>query len=305
MIKAVTIINYIGESIVLDLMSPEKSGLIVTSIDGLGPSKGNVNVTNLASNDGSIYNSARLDSRNIVLKLRYMPKPTIEATRQLTYKYFPVKKPLTMIIETDRRTASCYGYVESNEVNIFDKEESSQISIICPDPYFYSAGENGTKVTKFSDLFPTFSFPFSNDSLTEKELQFGDIKNYREQNVYYDGDSEIGLIMEIHAYGSIDGTITIYNVITRESMVVDVDKIEKITGSKLIAGDTITISTLRGNKKISLLRMGKTFNILNAIGKNTNWFQLRKGDNVFTYVSTAGSSNIQFKITNQILYEGV
>lgn len=49
MIRNVTIINPLGERLVLDLMNPVKSGFIVESIEGLGPVKADVNFTELAT----------------------------------------------------------------------------------------------------------------------------------------------------------------------------------------------------------------------------------------------------------------
>ena len=51
MIKSITVINPKGESLELDLFHPEKSGLIVKSITGLGPPKANINSTELARAD--------------------------------------------------------------------------------------------------------------------------------------------------------------------------------------------------------------------------------------------------------------
>ena len=122
MIKSVTVTNYLGDSIKLELTRPEKSGFIIKSIDGLGPSPANVNTTEVSTNDGSLFNSARSSQRNIVLKLQFTETFTesIEDIRQKTYKYFPLKKNLTLLIETDNRIVSTVGYPETNEPTIFD-----------------------------------------------------------------------------------------------------------------------------------------------------------------------------------------
>lgn len=38
-------------------------------------------------------------------------------------------------------------------------------------------------------------------------------------------------------------------------MRIDTDKLEKLTGSGMVAGDEIIISTIKGDKSITLLRM--------------------------------------------------
>lgn len=304
MIKSITITNYLGDSIKLDLSRPEESGFVVQYVEGLGPGKANINTTEVSTNDGSLFNSSRLPSRNIVIGLKYLWKNSVEEVRQLSYKYFPIKKKLTLLIETDNRQAEIDGYVESNDPDIFSKNEGSDISIICPNPFFYSAGKNGKNTTVFYGVEPMFEFPFSNESLLECLLEMGAIQNQTEKVITYNGDAEIGVTITIHAVGEAS-KIAIYNTGTREIMRIDTDKLAAFTGSGIIAGDDIIICTVKGNKSISLQRGGKITNILNCLEKNADWFQLTKGDNIFAYTAESGSSNLQFKIENRIVYEGV
>lgn len=304
MIKTITVTNYLGDSLLLDLARPEESGFIVESVTGLGPGKANINMTEVATNDGGLFNSSRLPNRNIIISLKYLWKDSIEDVRQLSYKYFPIKKKLTLLIETDNRSAEIEGYVESDEPNIFSKEEGSTISIVCPNPFFYSAGADGINTTIFYGVEPLFEFPFSNESLYECLLEMGEIQNQTEKTVIYSGDSEIGITITIHAIGEAKN-ITIYNTGTREIMRIDTNKLEALTGSGIVAGDEIVICTVKGNKSITLLRNGKVMNILNCLDKVSDWFQLAKGNNVFAYTAEEGSSNLQFKIENRIIYEGV
>ena len=103
MIQSVTVTNPKGESLKLVLRDPESSGLIIQEISGLGPSKANINSTELATMDGSIFASARATERNIVLTLILLPIPSIETVRQKTYSFFPIKKAVTLLVETDNR----------------------------------------------------------------------------------------------------------------------------------------------------------------------------------------------------------
>lgn len=301
MIKGITVTNHLGESLRMDLANPEGSGFIVLSIDGLGPPKANVNFTNLATSDGAIDNSAFLETRNIVLSLRFLENPTIEATRLLTYKYFPIKRTITFTIETDRRKATITGRVESNEPDIFSNEEGCQISILCPDPYFYSSESN---TTVFLGVKSLFSFPFSNESLTDNLINFGEVKNQTEASVYYDGDAEVGMEFKIHILGRVEG-VTIYSLRTKEVFKINDTKLEELTGYKLMSGDEITFNTMRGQKSLYLLRGGISTNVINILDKPISWFQLAKGTNTFIYMADFGLSNIEITIRNKIVYEGV
>ena len=249
--------------------------------------------------------SARLKSTKYCLLHLYLlesiNRESIEDIRQKSYKYFPIKKNVDLLIETDNRIVKATGYVESNEPNIFSSQESAQISIICPDPYFYSTEKT---VTIFSSIEPLFEFPFENNSLTDNLLEFSRIIVDQEKNVFYKGDSEVGVVIYIHAVGEATN-LTIYNPLTREVLKIDTDRLEALTGSVIKAGDDIIISTIKGQKFIRLIRDGEYINILNCLGRNSDWFRLVKGDNVFVFTAETGERNLQFRIENSIVYEGV
>lgn len=307
MIYSLAVTNFLGDRIRLELGKPENTGFLIKSITGLGPVKANVNTTEVATNDGSMFNSARLSQRNIVIQMVFVNSiygEDIEEIRQKSYKYFPIKKSVELVVETDNRYVRTTGYIESNEPDIFSKQEGTQISIICPDPYFYSASEDGDNVTDFYSIDPMFEFPFSNESLTEPLLVFGEIQIKTEGVITYSGDSEIGVMIYIHAIGPAEH-INIYNTETREVMTIDTAKLEKLTGRGLIAGDDIVINTLKGEKSITLVRDGVSYNILNCLDKNTDWFTLVKGDNIFAFTADSGVTNLQFRIENKVIYEGV
>lgn len=307
MIYSLAVTNYLGDRIKLELGRPENTGFLVKSITGLGPVKANVNTTEVATNDGSMFNSARLSQRNIVIQLAFVYSiygEDIEEIRQKSYKYFPIKKNVELIIETDNRYVRTIGYIESNEPDIFSKQEGTQISIICPDPYFYFASEDGNNVTDFYSIDPVFEFPFSNESLSEPLLIFGEIQIKTEGVITYHGDSEIGVMIYIHAIGPATN-INIYNTETREVMSINTTKLEALTGKGIVASDDIIINTLKGEKSITLVREGKSYNILNCLDKNTDWFTLVKGDNIFAFTAESGVTNLQFRIENKVIYEGV
>ena len=307
MIKSFTIINYLGDSIYIDVRKPEQSGFLISSVSGLGPAQATINSTEIATNDGSIFNSARLSQRNIVFYIYFEETEngeTIEDVRQKTYKYFPLKKQVVIVIETDKRIVYAVGYVESNEPGIFSRRESTQISIICPDPFFYSTGEEGTMRTTFYGVEGEFEFPFSNESLTEKLIQFGTTRTLTQNVIVYPGDSETGVIIRIHAIGEASN-VTLYNVNTREVMKIDTTKLKSMTGSEIIAGDDIVIDTVKGEKSATLLREGVTTNILNCLNKDADWFVLTKGDNLFAFDADKGAADLQVVMENCIVYEGI
>ncbi len=304
MIKSITVTNHLRESLKMELAFPERSGFAVQEITGLGPVKANINISNFSTLDGGIYNSSRIPSRNIVMNLVLLHNPDIETTRQLSYKFFQIKKQIKLVIETDNRYVETYGYVESNEPIIFSKMQTTQISIICPNPFFFTSGPDTEQITIFSGFDKKFEFPWSNESTTEKLIITGIIQKNTMQTVFYQGDGDVGINIEIAATGNV-GDITIANLTTGEVMKIESAKLLALTGSSIKLGDEIFINTVKGEKSISLLRDGAHINILNALDKDVSWFQLVKGDNVFHFDSNEGVANLFFRIRNKVIYEGL
>lgn len=324
MLKRVVITNYRGESIVYRIgdaemniygdknwTPPETSGLLITSIDGLGPVKANINMTELTTTDGGRFNSARLSTRNIVIKARFLHATSIEEARLLSYKYFPIKKKLTIRIETDNRTAETEGYVESNEPDIFSDECECQISVLCESAFFNAVGEGAEQIIRFSSVEPLFKFPFGNPSLNERKIKIGEFISKRDSIISYNGDSENGLTLKIHFYGNV-GAFTIYNVDAGEKITIDPAKLPLIPDLSesdpiFINGDEIDICTIQGRKSIYLHRGGIAYNILNLLDKNSAWFKIFKGDNRFVYETEteAQAQFIELIIVAGVIYEGV
>ena len=326
MIRSITVTNYLGEKLTVNMTEAEpKSGLLIQKITGLGPIKADINMTDLATTDGSKYNSSRFQTRNIVITFKLVessPEVTdvyasadtfnIENSRQRTYKYFPGKKPLTLSIKTDNRDARITGYVESNEPDIFSKEETEVISIICPDPYFYSNVEGySPHVVEFSGLDDLFEFPYSNESLTENLTEFGDITPVTIKSFAYFGDQETGIHMIIHFVDEVATNIRIDKRLPSDTSVVmgffllEVEKMQALFGTNFLTGDTIEINTIAGQEQIMLLRNGVYHNILNVASRDSNWFQLNKGTNVFYMTAYGNETALTFRIENYVIYEGV
>jgi hypothetical protein len=287
----------------MTLANPDESGFLVFNVTGLEPPKATINQSEVPTMDGSIFNSARLTARNLVLSIMFAegPNRTIEDVRYLSYKYFPLKEKIRLTVKTDKRHAYCDGYVESNEVVIFQKQEYTQVSVICPDTFFYSLQEVGVV---FYGVQPLFHFPFSNESLNVPLLIMGEIINKKEENVYYDGDAPNGFTAYFHFMGPVKDFV-LYRVSTQEYMRVYTDVIESITGESIKAADDLVINTVRGRKSVKLIRNAVTWNILSALDVESTWLELRKGDNVFAFTAEEGENNINFRIEALINYEGM
>jgi len=301
MITAIKTTNHLNESLTLELSRPEESGFIVLRIDGLGPPKAEISLTERAGVDGSLYNSGRATPRNIVLGLRFYPGQNVETLRQQSYKYFPLNRPIMFEIQAANRTAHATAYVEANEPDVFSKEEGCVITLVFPDSYLYDTVE---LLTTFSFVVPMFEFPWSNESTSEPLLEFSELDMTTTINVVYEGDVPVGMLIHIHATGSAS-EVVLTKSITLETLEIDSTKLIATTGADISIGDDIWISTVKGNKYAILIRGATTYNILNCLGISPPWFQLEKGDNVYAYAADSGLANLQFAIYNDIAYEGI
>lgn len=297
--NSITVTNDLGESLTMELARPEYSGFAVSFIEGLGPVKASIAMSERSGIDGSLYNSARAESRNIVIKLVFMG-PDIALNRRNTYKYFPLKRRIRLDVVAGTKEAYVYGYVESNEPDIFSSQAGCTISILCPDSYLYDIDE---VITVFSSITPSFEFPFSNESLVTPLLEMSELIAETTKTVIYDGDAPIGMLIHIHANGSASG-VTITDVDTLETLAIDSTTLIATVGSDISEGDDFYISTVNGNKYAKLYRGSTEYNILNCVNPLT-WFQLEKGDNVYAFTATSGLQNLEFEIRNDVAYEGM
>lgn len=301
MIKSVTVTNPKGEQLTLELTRPEKSGIYIKSIDGIGPAKATINTTNFATIDGSFFSSSRIEERNIVFDLGFLFDPTIEDVRQKCYKFFPVKKQVDLLFETDNRVVRTSGYVESSEPNIFSEMEDMSVSIVCPDPNFY---EVQTVETAYIGWHPKFEFPFSSEAQNPPNLVFGEYENNTTAIVNYKGDVSSGMVMTLRALDEI-GDISILRNDTNESFLIDTKKIKKLTGLPFSKNDEIIISTNNGNKHITLIRHGVQTNIISCINKESSWFQLDYGENEFLFDAVKNVDKLIITFSYKNAYGGI
>lgn len=284
----------------MELARPEDTGLNIINIDGIGPPKATINLSDISTGDGSFFNSARIASRNIVFYIKFFGDD-IESARQLTYLMFPNKKNVTLIFETDNRTLVTNGYVESNEPVIFSSESGTQISIICNDPYMYSPD---SVLTPFRVVSPAFTFPFSNESLSTPLLMTGSITLRQTLVITYSGEVDTGVTVIFDATGPVVNPMITHQT-SGISMKIDTTKLATLVGSGIISGDQIRINTIRGSKSALLIRNGNPTNIMPCLGKYSSWFTLTSGDNIFSYSADSGVGNLIVSLLNNQIYEGV
>lgn len=313
MIYSITVTNHLNETLKVDLRNPEKSGFLFYNISGLGPATASINFGDIANSDVSIYNSAKLNVRQINIPIIFSfvndLGESIEDLRRKTYKFFPVKKPVELVIETDKRICKTTGYVESNDPNIFSGMENTMISIQCPDPFFYDASANSKQITSFTSSESLFEFPFMNDSLSQKLIEFSNTIDNTYAVLEYKGDAEVGVTIRVLLNNGFEnlGNIRIFNNTTSQTMIIDPLKIKSIVGQEIQNG-ILEVSTVKGSKHATFIQEdGTLINVLNSVSRSSDWINVVQGNNVFYYNhgDQEETGDMVIEIENDIVYEGV
>lgn len=274
--------NHIGQSVELDPFNYP-----VVSVDGLTPTGATINTSNVATVDGTFFNSSYVNQRNIVLTIT--PNVEAERARLFLYQYFKPKYPVTLYFKTRTRDVYIEGYVETFEGSLYDQKQSFQISVICPQPFFNDVKES---VTELSKTVNNFTFPFY---IPEEGVIFSYIDDDAEVNVKNKGEETTGAIIQLVANGHIVEP-TIYNRTTGDKFTIMVE---------MSNGDNIVIDTRRGQKTIEMISDGVTTNILNKIAKGSKWLSLVQGDNIFRYDCVRGAKELNIIYTFHPLYGGI
>nr|DAQ54509.1 MAG TPA: tail protein [Caudoviricetes sp.] len=163
MIKTVSVVNQFGDEISTNFVGAYEAPYVITKIEGHGPVGADINLTQFATNDGAMFNSARVGERTMTLTLAVVAQPgkTIEHARRWIYKTYSVKNRVEMAFVTDTGTYIMTGYVEKCEPDIFEKITKVKITIVCPDPYFYAPAKT---VNSISSVKGGFEFPFADNA---------------------------------------------------------------------------------------------------------------------------------------------
>ncbi len=271
------------DPLTIDLFDPTTSGFAVTNITGLGPVNATINTTSYPTSDGAVYASARVDIRNIVMSLVFVPGvgETVEDIRHRSYTYFGVKRQVTLYIKTDSRELRISGYVEANEVDIFSERESTQISIICPNPYFYD--DSTKQIVSFIEVEQLFHFPFYNDGVFTRSIKLGEIKHRVTKSFNYTGTVPVLCQIFIGFCGPITGGLMIKNKTeTGEYQSMNINARYFPSGVSIQAGGTIFVGNLGGKYAAYQSPSGTDVTILTAIQDTSDWITLAPGKNEIT-----------------------
>lgn len=270
-------------------LSHDYDNYYITGVQGLTPPATNINTAKAGIIDGTFFNSASVEERNIVITL--VLNGDIESNRQKLYRIFPRKTPCTIFFKNENRDVKIQGYVETIESDLFVKREQVQISIICPRPYFEDLN---TIYAELRKNLAMFEFPFSIE--VEQPVPISEITDYPICEILNTGDAECGCVIDIDVHSAVQG-IKIANTSTQQFFYLD---------TAFVNHDRIKINTNSGQMGVIMERGGSSFNILNTVAENSTWLRLKPGTNHFTFTIDDGDTDdVDISFTATILHGGV
>lgn len=228
----------------------DDSGFLVQNIDGLDPVKATLTSSSFAGVDGEQYQSARRETRNIKLTVGLEPNPLTDSVRDLRkqlYGYFMPKSEVTLTFyDDDGPTVSIVGRVESFESSLFSQEPVVDISLICYDPDF---------------IDPVIVHLTGNTTSSTSETV-----------VEYDGTVDTGTIITLN----VNRTLSDFSIYHQPPN----DDLRQLDFSApLVAGDVLVISSVVGDKGVTLTRGGVQSSLLYGMSPQSSWIEFMPGDN--------------------------
>lgn len=200
---------------------------------------------------------SQMDERKRMLNRFVNPQQLIK----LTYKEYD----LEFLPNTSIKYSTTL--VENNEVVCRFK-----IDGLCPDPLFRENVENKVAAATTVGMFH-FPLIINKTQQSPPQIVFGLRQPSLIVNVYNSGAVRTGMKMVFKATGTIKNPSFI-NVMTQEYF-----KINKT----MVAGETVTINTTIGEKKVIGFLNGREQNYFKYRDLDSTWLQLEVGDNLFRY----------------------
>lgn len=255
---------------------------------GFGPVGADVVSSANGIADGDRITSARRGKRNAVLYVTI--GGNVEQNRLRLYRFFTPGHTVRLYYRNGSRDVYTEGTVESTPVDQFTRNQTVQISILCPSPYWVGAQEI---VTDISNVVDGFSFPFA---IEEPGIPFSELVTNDYADLYNSGDEPTGFVVTIFAREDVTGPM-IYNAITNEAF--------RVNGV-LEKGHTLTINTGVGSKRITITNpAGVVTNAMHRKRVGSTWLQLKAGDNYIAYAAESGAEAMLVTLRHNNLYVGV
>lgn len=245
--------------------------------------------------DGSTYQSSTMKLRNIVLTLRDRPTDDHRKMREQLYSLFKFKSPGTLRITENGVQRQIGYYVENIHADSIKRSRVYTVSLLCPSPFFEDIADTRVEMGGWTGGF-TFRHIF-----TEEGETFGDrITSMLETIVNTSASENIGLRIVIDAIGEVMNPV-ITHVESGDFIQIGTEN----NPFTMQRGDRLTITTGTANKHVLLTHSGQTEEINQRMTGDSEFLQLKRGNNTFGYNAVSGAGNLIVTIFYRFLYEGI
>lgn len=284
-------------------LGKSNNGIRIADIQGLGPVTAQFNSSARVGGVGMNHNSTQIGARNIVFELELTAVRrgrTVEDSRYAIYDFFPVGEMVEMVFKSGTKMRQIFGRVESVEPEIFAKEPTVQVSVLCDDPYF----------TKYPIADDSVVLPNDGSAIT----------------INYDGGIATGITLDVvvlnQGAAPSAGAFSMKQITAgypdRGLRVEDFNLTAILSGYRLRSGDEMKITTIVGQKSAILNRplFNESYNIIGALTgndggglflKESQWPLLRPKKSTSLSYDSTNFPETQLVVTASwaTLYEGL
>lgn len=273
------------------------SPFLLVDADGCYEASNSVTVSENTMIDGGSYQGSVASVRNIVLTVADVSNYV--ENRNLLYRLFKAGEAGRLVFhelcdgeETKRYTDY---YVEKIEGTGKNGCRQYQMSLICPDPFFYDMEDVRVSMAAW---ISDFTFPHA----FRKWEELGHRSDVRLQDIRNDTATDrIGISVSVYANGAV-----------RNPAIVHVEKNQRLQiGTKnnpftMSSGDRLQITTGTGNKHLYYtdVATGTERDISQYLTEDSEFVQLGRGDNTIGYDAESGAGNMTITITYRLRYAG-
>lgn len=264
----------LGALLVLSLTDPT-NGYLVKEVDGLDPVKATISSTTFAGVPGTRYQSSRREARNIIIKLGLAPdfavNQTVRQLRTALYEFFDSDSEVSLrFYMADGLTVDIHGRVETCDAPLFVKDPEAVISIMCFAP-------------DFEELTPTV-------------VSGNTVSTTTEFTIDYPSKTKVGFVFRL----TLNRSLSAFTIYQRPT-----DNVTRTFdfAASLLTGDILTISSINGEKAVTLNRGGTLSSLMYGKSPQSKWLQLEQGSNHLRVYATGAA--IPFTISYTPRYGGL
>jgi len=264
---------------------------LLTDAEGLYESKNTVYVSENSMIDGATYQGSVAKYRDIELTLTDIGDYV--ANRNALNRLFKEKSKGTLIFwEGDASPRKIDYYVEKFNSSGEDPFREHEISLICPDPFFYDIDGSEEAMASWVSAF---TFPFSS---TSAGFVFGYQSNEKIKTIQNDiAEDNIGVTITITCMGNVTNP-SITHIETGDRISIG----HAGKPFEIVTGDVVTITTATGNKHVTLTHDGQTSEVNHYLTEDSIFVQLMRGSNSFGFNADSGLNNMSISIAYTFKY---